>query len=66
MQADEPLVAYIATTYYNILPVLNSIKRLPGYDDRNFLLTDSSDNKSYVLKIVNLAESDAELTGELV
>lgn len=62
MQADESLVAYIASTYYDLRPILGSIKRLPGYDDRNFMLTDSADNRTYVLKIVNRHESDKELT----
>lgn len=64
MQADEFLVAYIATTYYDITPILGSIKPLCGYSDKNFTLTDSSNNKTYVLKIVNKDESIRELTGE--
>jgi Ser/Thr protein kinase RdoA (MazF antagonist) len=64
MQADERIVAYIASTYYNLQPVLGSIKQLAGYDAKNFLLTDSASNKTYVLKIVNREESVKELTGE--
>lgn len=62
MQANDSLVAYIASTYYNLNPILGSIKPLCGYNDKNFLLTDSNDHRTYVLKIVNRDESVKEIT----
>lgn len=62
MQADIPLVVYITTTYYNLTPITESIKPLCGYNDKNFLVTDSGDQKTYVLKIVNRDESCKQVT----
>lgn len=65
MEVDISVVNYICTTIYNIVPIGQSIKQLWGYDDRNFLLVDSSDHQTYVLKIINEHDSKPELTGKL-
>ena len=61
---EDVLVTFVAQTYYNMTPIVGSIKRLCGYSDRNYVFTDSTSNCSYVLKIVNEEESEQQLTGE--
>lgn len=64
MEVDNSLVTFILATYYNMSPIVGSIKPLCGYSDKNFTFTDKNDNNRYVLKIVNKDESQPELTGK--
>lgn len=65
MQINESTVSQITRIYYNITPILGSIKQLPGYDDKNYVLIDAASNKSFILKIVNPKDSNNDLTGKL-
>jgi len=61
MELNESLVVYIATTYYNMKPLLVSVRKMYGYSDSNYAFTDSNDNQCYFLKIVNPDESHENL-----
>lgn len=62
MEINESLVEYIAQTYYNMNPILGSVRKLYGYSDKNYSFTDLNDHECYVLKLVNPGESQRDLT----
>lgn len=64
MDVELSVVTYAASTYYNILVDEASITKLVGYDDKNFLVVDTTDNQKYVIKIVNPDNTQPCLTGE--
>lgn len=65
MGTDTSLVTYLATTFYDLLPIEQSIRPFCGYSDKNYSFVDANDKSKYVLKIVNEEDSSKELQGKL-
>ena len=65
MEVDDSLVSFILTTYYDMKPIVGSVKQLCGYSAKNFSFVAQADHRKYVLKIVSEEESDPALIGKL-